>query len=93
MRGSDRHTGRYSRISMWSPGCVRIIRSADPGDSQPGAGGSGMRGFGALYAPRFGRPSIPPERLLRAMLLQVFYGICSEDGADRVCCGSVTGTR
>ena len=34
--------------------------------------------FEALYARRFGRPSIPPERLLRAMLLQVFYGIRSE---------------
>ena len=34
--------------------------------------------FGALYARRFGRPSIPPERLQRAMLLQVFYGIPSE---------------
>lgn len=34
--------------------------------------------FAALYSPRLGRPSIPPERLLRAMLLQVFYGIRSE---------------
>jgi len=34
--------------------------------------------FGALSARRFGRPSIPPESLLRAMLLQVFYGIASE---------------
>lgn len=32
----------------------------------------------ALYPRRLGRPSIPPERLLRAMLLQVFYGIRSE---------------
>jgi transposase len=34
--------------------------------------------FAALYPPGFGRPSIPPERLLRAMLLQAFYGIRSE---------------
>lgn len=34
--------------------------------------------FSALYPPRLGRPSIPPERLLRAMLLQAFYGIRSE---------------
>jgi transposase len=34
--------------------------------------------FAALYAARLGRPSIPPERLLRAMLLQAFYGIRSE---------------
>jgi transposase len=30
-----------------------------------------------LYA-RFGRPSIPPERLLRALLLQAFYSVRSE---------------
>lgn len=34
--------------------------------------------FEQLYPPRLGRPSIPPERLLRAMLLQAFYGIRSE---------------
>jgi len=34
--------------------------------------------FAALYPPRLGRPSIPPERLLRAMLLQAFYGVRSE---------------
>lgn len=34
--------------------------------------------FAALYSPRLGRPSIAPERLLRAMLLQAFYGLRSE---------------
>jgi transposase len=33
--------------------------------------------FAALYAP-IGRPSIPPEKLLRALLLQAFYSIRSE---------------
>jgi transposase len=33
--------------------------------------------FEGLYA-RFGRPSIPPERLLRALLLQAFYSLRSE---------------
>ena len=33
--------------------------------------------FSALYA-RIGRPSIPPEKLLRAFLLQAFYSIRSE---------------
>jgi transposase len=33
--------------------------------------------FSALYA-RMGRPAIPPEKLLRAMLLQAFYSIRSE---------------
>ena len=33
--------------------------------------------FDALYSP-FGRASIPPERLLRALLLQAFCSIRSE---------------
>ena len=33
--------------------------------------------FEGLYA-KFGRPSIPPERLLRALLLQAFYSVRSE---------------
>lgn len=35
------------------------------------------RQFDQLYS-KVGRPSIPPERLLRALLLQYFYGIRSE---------------
>src|SRR5712692_2963041 len=35
------------------------------------------RAFSRLYA-REGRPSIPPERLLRALLLQAFYTVRSE---------------
>ncbi len=35
------------------------------------------RAFDKLYA-REGRPSIPPERLLRALLLQAFYTVRSE---------------
>ena len=35
------------------------------------------RSLGRLYASE-GRPSIPPEELLSALLLQVFYGIRSE---------------
>jgi transposase len=35
------------------------------------------REFDGVYA-RIGRPSIPPERLLRAQLLQIFYSIRSE---------------
>jgi transposase len=33
--------------------------------------------FEALYS-KVGRPSVPPERLLRALLLQVFYSVRSE---------------
>jgi transposase len=35
------------------------------------------REFATLYA-QVGRPSVPPERLLRAQLLQIFYSIRSE---------------
>lgn len=34
--------------------------------------------FDELYATKLGRPSIPPERLLRALLLQVLFSIRSE---------------
>jgi transposase len=40
-------------------------------------GGCPAAKFEALYS-RFGRQSIPPERLLRALLLQAFYTIRSE---------------
>ena len=39
--------------------------------------GDMSRDFDGLYA-TIGRPSIPPERLLRAQLLQIFYSIRSE---------------
>ncbi len=39
--------------------------------------GSLSSDFEALYSPT-GRPSIPPEKLLRALLLQAFYSIRSE---------------
>ena len=35
------------------------------------------RVFAKLYA-RHGRPGVPPERLLRALLLQAFYSVRSE---------------
>jgi transposase len=35
------------------------------------------RDFAALYSP-IGRPSIPPEKLLRALLLEAFYSVRSE---------------
>jgi transposase len=37
--------------------------------------------FSALYS-RGGRPSIPPEKLLRALLLQAFYSIRSGAAVD-----------
>lgn len=78
MRGSDERTGALfsyvdveSRIRSDHP--LRRIR-----EITNAALAALDEDFGALYARRFGRPSIPPERLLRAMLLQVFYGIRSE---------------
>ena len=77
MRGSDVRSGSlfsYVDLEDRVPAghSLRVIRRiAD----EVLAGMSG--GFDAAYAP-FGRPSIPPERLLRALLLQAFYTIRSE---------------
>jgi transposase len=78
MRGSDERSGSLfsyvdleARVRADHP--LRAIRDI------ANAALSDLTGdFEALYPPRLGRPSIPPERLLRAMLLQVFYGIRSE---------------
>src|SRR5258708_13794901 len=53
--------------------------------------------FEKLYA-KFGRPSIPPEKLLRALLLQAFYSERSErqlmeQSAVSVVCRAVAGCR
>jgi transposase len=46
-------------------------------------------GFAKLYE-EVGRPSVPPERLLRALLLQVFYSVQGErmltQQLDYTCC-------
>src|ERR1700679_1365781 len=78
MRGSDELTGslfsyvdleaRVRRDHPLRP--IRKIANAALADLS--------EDFSALYPPRLGRPSIAPERLLRAMLLQAFYGIRSE---------------
>ena len=78
MRGSDDCSGSLfsyvdveSRIRRDHP--LRRIREI------ANAALSALDGdFEELYPRRLGRPSIPPERLLRAMLLQVFYGLRSE---------------
>jgi transposase len=78
MRGSDDRSGTlfsYVDLEERVPGDhpLRVIREIANAaltalDSD----------FAALYPARLGRPSIPPERLLRGMLLQAFYGIRSE---------------
>jgi transposase len=77
MRGGDERSGALfsyvdleARVGKDHP--LRTIRSAV---NEALASLSGE--FAALYA-RMGRPSIPPEKLLRAMLLQAFYTILSE---------------
>lgn len=78
MRGSDDRSGSLfsyvdleSRVRRDHP--LRTIRKI------ANAALTDLSGeFAQLYPPRLGRPSIAPERLLRAMLLQAFYGIRSE---------------
>lgn len=78
MRGSDERTGSLfsyvdleARVRRDHP--LRPIR-----EIVNSALAELSEDFAALYPPKLGRPSIPPERLLRAMLLQAFYGIRSE---------------
>jgi transposase len=77
MRGSDEGSGSLfsyvdleRRVPRTHP--LRPIREI-ANEALSALGGD----FAVLYAP-FGRPSIPPEKLLRALLLQAFYSIRSE---------------
>ena len=77
MRGGDIRTGELfsyvdleDRVRRNHP--LRAIRLI-VNEALKALGGE----FAALYSP-IGRPSIPPEKLLRAMLLQAFYTIRSE---------------
>jgi transposase len=77
MRGMDERSGALfsyvdleARVPKSHP--LRVIRSL-ANDALAALAGE----FSALYAST-GRPSIPPEKLLRAMLLQAFYSIRSE---------------
>ncbi len=77
MRGEDNHAERlfsYVRLETRIPTdhplrAIRELVDAALKDLS--------RSFDRLYA-REGRPSIPPERLLRALLLQAFYTVRSE---------------
>lgn len=77
MRGSDERSGSLfsyvdldARVRVDHP--LRVIR-----DVANAALGDLSGEFGKLYTD-FGRPSIAPEKLLRAMLLQAFYKVRSE---------------
>ena len=51
--------------------------AGDPTDDRRGAGRRCRPRFAQMYSD-IGRPSIPPEQLLRALLLQVLYTVRSE---------------
>src|SRR5271166_5081045 len=77
MRGGDKRTGElFSYVDL-----EKRVRSGHPLRAIRGLVNEALvaleHEFSALYAP-IGRPSIPPEKLLRAMLLQAFYSIRSE---------------
>src|SRR5271167_1937165 len=77
MRGGDKRTGElFSYVDL-----EKRVRSGHPLRAIRGLVNAALvsleHEFSALYAP-IGRPSIPPEKLLRAMLLQAFYSIRSE---------------
>ena len=78
MRGSDDRSGSlFSYVDL--EGRVRADHPLRTIRSIANAALSELTGeFAMLYPARLGRPSIAPERLLRAMLLQAFYGIRSE---------------
>ena len=77
MRGGDEHSGvLFSYVDLEGR-----VRRDHPLRAICGIVNEALsaleREFSALYSP-IGRPSIPPEKLLRAMLLQAFYSIRSE---------------
>jgi len=77
MRGSDERTGSlFSYVDLEAR--VRGDHPLRPIRGIANAALSDLsRAFDQIYTD-FGRPSIAPEKLLRAMLLQAFYGIRSE---------------
>ena len=77
MRGSDERSGKlfsYVDLDQRMPSrhplrAIRVIVNEALADMGPE--------FEAAYS-NIGRPSIAPEKLLRALLLQLFHGIRSE---------------
>jgi transposase len=77
MRGTDRRSGElFSYVDL-----EQRVRADHPlrtiGEMANAALDAVSADFSALYS-AVGRPSIPPEMLLRALLLQAFYSIRSE---------------
>ena len=78
MRGSDQRSGSlFSYVDLEAR--VRADHPLRPIRAIVNSALSRLSAeFDALYAAGAGRPSIPPERLMRALLLQAFYGLRSE---------------
>ena len=77
MRGDDQHqSGMFSYVSLENrvpqDHPLRVIRKTVDEILR-----SMAKEFEGMYA-KTGRPSVPPERLLRAVLLQIFYTVRSE---------------
>src|SRR5260370_26781023 len=77
MRGSDKRSGGlFSYVDL-----EKRVRQDHPLRAIRSLTDTALRSlwgdFAALYS-GVGRPSIPPEKLLRAMLLQAFYSVRSE---------------
>ena len=77
MRGDDQHqSGMFSYVSLENrvpqDHPLRVIRKTVDEILR-----SMAKEFEGMYA-KTGRPSVPPERLLRAVLLQIFYRVRSE---------------
>ena len=86
MRGDDQQTGHMfsylspeARVPLDHP--LRAIRPMVDAALRRLS-----RRFATLYSP-IGRPSIPPEQLLRALLLQILYTVRSE----RLTIGTIRG--
>ena len=77
MRGDDEQTGPPVQLPV--AGATGAGGPSAAGDSRDDGRGPAppVAAFGELYA-TMGRPSIPPEHLLRALLLQVLYSVRSE---------------
>jgi transposase len=80
MRGDDEKSGSlFSYIDL--EGRVRSDHPLRPIREIANAALASLSGeFAALYS-GMGRPSVPPEKLLRAMLLQAFYSVRARSGS------------
>ncbi len=74
MRGSDERSGSlFSYVDLEAR-----VRSDHPLRAIREIANAALGDLSGEFTALFGRPSIAPEKLLRAMLLQAFYGVRSE---------------